>query len=132
MFQGAKPANKDGGSLVIGSRGTLFTRTWHGGQDEKDMFVLLPAEQFQNFDAPAPTLTRPRSHHQEFVDACYGRGEALSNFGYASVLTEALLLGNVALRTRKRIEWDSRKMKAKGCPEADAFLKPHPREGWSF
>jgi predicted dehydrogenase len=131
-FEGAKPANKDGGSLVVGSRGTLFTRTWHGGQDEKDMFQLLPAERFQNFEPPTPTLTRPRSHHQEFVDACYGKGEALSNFRYAAVLTESLLLGNVALRTGKRLDWDAGKMRAKGCPEADAYLRPHPRKGWSF
>lgn len=131
LFQGVKPANKDGGSLVIGSKGTLFTRTWHGGQYENDMFALLPVEGFKDFQPPPATLTRPRSHHQEFVDACYGRGEALSAFPYAAVLTESLLLGNVALRTGKRIDWDSEKMRAKGCPEAREYLKPHPRRGWS-
>jgi predicted dehydrogenase len=132
LFQGAKPAKKDGGSLVIGSKGTLFTRTWHGGLDESDMFQLLPAESFKHYQPPSPTLTRPRSHHQEFVDACYGRGEAHSNFSYAAVLTESLLLGNVALRTGQRIDWDPKRMRARGCPEADAFLRPRPRKGWSF
>jgi predicted dehydrogenase len=132
LFQGAKPANKDGGSLVIGSKGTLFTRTWHGGQDEKDMFVLLPTERFKDFQPPTPTLPRTREHHQEFVDACHGKAEAQSNFPYAAVLTESLLLGNVALRTGKRIDWDAANMRAKGCPEADEFLKPRARKGWSF
>src|SRR5690242_21495521 len=52
------------------------------------------------------------------------------SFGYASVLTESLLLGNVALRTNQRIEWDSESMTAKGCPEAEQFIKPTFREGW--
>ena len=38
---------KDGGSLMIGSKGTLFTRTWHGGENEKNNFVLLPRKQFE-------------------------------------------------------------------------------------
>lgn len=132
LFQGARPANKDGGSLVIGSKGTLFTRTWHGGEDESDMFVLLPRERFRDYQPPAPSLTRPRSHHQEFVDACHGTAEAMSPFAYAAVLTESLLLGNVALRTGKRIEWDSASMRARNCPEADAYLRPVPRKGWTF
>ena len=132
LFQGVKPANKDGGSLIIGSKGTLFTRTWHGGQDQSDWFALLPTERFKDFQAPAPTLTRPRSHHQEFVDACHGQGETLSSFPYAAVLTESLLLGNLALRTGKSIDWDEAGMRARGCPEAEAFLRPHPRKGWSF
>ena len=46
LFQGQKLITRDGGSLVIGSKGTLFTRTWHGGENEKDWFVLLPREKF--------------------------------------------------------------------------------------
>jgi hypothetical protein len=72
------------------------------------------------------------SHHHEWVDACRGRGKALSNFAYASVLTETLLLGNVALRTGKRIEWDATAMTAKGCPEAEPFVRPTFRKGWSL
>jgi predicted dehydrogenase len=132
LFQGEKIISKDGGSLVIGTKGTLFTRTWHGGETEEDMFVLLPRKQFAGAALPAPTLPRTRSHHQEWVDACRGNGKALSNFGYAAVLTEALLLGNVALRAGKRIEWDAEKMRARNCPEADAFIHPEFRQGWTL
>ncbi len=96
------------------------------------MFVLLPRKQFEGFQPPAPTLPRPASHHQEWVDACHGQGQALSNFGYASRLTEALLLGNVALRTGKPLEWDTRKMRATNCPEAQPFLHPEFRKGWTI
>ena len=132
LFQGEPVPKHDGGSLVIGSKGTLFTRTWHGGTGKDDMFVLLPREKFEAFEPPTPTLPRVKSHHQEWVDACRGRGKALSNFGYASVLTEALLLGNVALRAGKRIEWDAAKMAAKNCPEAEPFVRPTFRKGWAL
>lgn len=130
LFQGEPVPKVDGGSLVIGGKGTLFTRTWHGGQSDDDMFVLLPRKQFKELAAPAKTLPRVRSHHQEWVDACRGKGKSLSDFAYASVLTESLLLGNVALRSGKRINWDAKAMKARGCPEADQFIKPELRKGW--
>jgi predicted dehydrogenase len=132
LFQGEKLISKDGGSLVIGTQGTLFTRTWHGGETEEDMFVLLPRKQFAEFTPPAPTLPRPRSHHHEWVDACLGHGQALSNFGYAAVLTESLLLGNVALRVGRRIEWDAAQMRARNAAEADAYIRPAFRKGWTL
>ena len=55
-----------------------------------------------------------------------------SDFGYASTLTEGLLVGMLALRTGKRIEWDAKNMKAGGVPEADAFIKPNFRKGWEI
>lgn len=132
LFQGEPLVSKDGGSLVIGSKGTLFTRTWHGGENESDMFVLLPRKQFEDFQRPAQTIPRVKSHHQEWVDACRGEGKSLSNFPYAARLTESLLLGNLALRTGKKIEWDAAKMQAKECPEADPFIHPMFRSGWSL
>ena len=85
LFHGEKLITHDGGSLIVGTKGTLFTRTWHGGETEKDMFVLLPRKQFEGYQPPAPTLPRVKSHHQEFVDACRGQGKTQSHFGYAAV-----------------------------------------------
>jgi len=56
----------------------------------------------------------------------------MSNFDYAAQLTETVLLGNLAVRCGKRIDWDANAMKAKGCPEADALIKPAYRSGWSL
>ena len=132
LFQGEKLITHDGGSLVIGTKGTLFTRTWHGGQTDVDMFVLLPRKSFEGFVPPPESLPRPTDHHQEWVDACMGKDVALSNFGYAAVLTESLLLGNVALRTGRSLEWDHEAMRAIGTPEADQFIKPEFRTGWNL
>ena len=130
LFQGETLITRDGGSLAIGSKGTLFTRTWHGGENDRNMFLLLPKKQFEGFTGPEKSIPRVKSHHQEWVDACRGEGKTLSNFGYASVLTEGLLLGNLALRTGKKIVWDAQKMEATGCPEATALIRPEFRKGW--
>ena len=132
LFQGEPLISKDGGSLIVGTRGTLFTRTWHGGQTEEDMFVLLPRRAFADVRPPAPRLPRTSGHHQEWVDACLGRGQPQSPFAYAAVLTEALLVGNLALRTGAPIEWDFAAMRATNAPAADAFVKPEMRAGWGW
>ncbi len=134
LFHGEPIPKADGGSLIIGGKGTLLTRTWHGGQSESDMFRLLPRKDFAGYELPAPTLPRApeQSHHQEWIAACKGGPMPLSNFGYAATLTEALLLGNVALRTGRKIEWDAASMQAKGCPEADPYIRAPYRSGWTL
>ncbi len=132
LFQGEKLITRDGGSLAIGSKGTLFTRTWHGGEDKNNMFMLLPKKEFEGLAGPEKSIPRVKSHHQEWIDACRGQGKTLSHFGYASVLTEGLLLGNLALRTGKKIVWDAQKMEALGCPEAAPIIHPEFRAGWSI
>lgn len=122
----------DNGSLIIGSKGSLYTRTWHGGESGSDMFALLPKKNFTNFQPPPATLPRTAEHHLEWINACKGGPKAQSDFGYAARLTEGLLVGFLALRTGKKIDWDARRMKARGVPEADAFIKPRFRPGWEI
>jgi predicted dehydrogenase len=131
LFQGEPRIGTDGGSLVIGSKGTLFTRTWHGGENESDMFVLLPRKTFADAPLPAPTLPRTPSHHREWLDAIRGQATTQSPFSYAAVLTESLLLGNVALRAGGPIEWDHASMRASNNPAAEPFIRPRFRTGWT-
>jgi len=130
LFQGEKMAGN--GSLVVGSKGTLYTRDWHGGQNQHDMFMLLPTKQFVDYVPPTPTLPRTPEHHIEWVRAIKGGPPTESDFGYASRLTESLLVGMLALRTGQKIEWDAQRMEAKGCPEADFYIRPQFRRGWEM
>jgi hypothetical protein len=43
-----------------------------------------------------------------------------------------MVLGCVALRVGKKIEWDGPKMVAKNCPEAAPFIKRENRSGWAL
>jgi hypothetical protein len=51
-----------------------------------------------------------------------------SNFDIAAYLTEIILLGCVALRVGKKLEWDGPGMKANNAPEAARFVKREYRK----
>jgi hypothetical protein len=58
---------------------------------------------------------------------------AMSNFEYASKLTEITLLGVLSLRLGgQKVYWDSKEMKATGLPEADIFIREPVRKGWGM
>ena len=71
-------------------------------------------------------------HHKEWIEACKTGGPTTCNFQYAGALTETVLLGNVAHRSGKKFDWDAANLKARNCPEADAFLKREYRKGWEL
>ena len=54
-----------------------------------------------------------------------------SNFDIAAYLTEIILLGVVAMRVGKKLEWDGPGMQAKNAPEAAKFVRRGYREGWT-
>ena len=132
LMHGKKPSKS--GSLIVGKKGTLFSPNDYGAQ-----YFLLPEDKFADYKKPDPTLPRietkgshDQRHVSEFVAACKGEGKTMSNFDYAGRLTETILLGNVALRVGKRIEWDSKNLKCKNAPEAAPFIAREYREGWSL
>ena len=43
---------------------------------------------------------------------------------------ETILLGNIALLTRKKLEWDAENLRITNVPEANDYLRPKYREGW--
>lgn len=111
------------GALFMGSKGHIVLPL--GGVPK-----LMP--QVHDFKAPQPTLSRSVNHHQEWIQACKGGKPAESNFDYAGPLTEVVLLGVVALRAGKPLEWDAASLKASNSPEADAFVNHSYRKGWTI
>ena len=70
---------------------------------------------------------------QEWYRAIKGDGPMPgSNFDYAAPLTEMVLLGAIAQRTGKNIQWDSKQMKIKGMPELDSLIKEPTNNGWEY
>ena len=97
-----------------------------------DASVLLPEKDFAGFQPPPQTIPRSIGHHAEWIHAIKTNGPTTCNFKYGAMLTEAGLLGNVAYRTGKKIEWDAENMRAKNCPEAEQFIHHKYRAGWSI
>jgi hypothetical protein len=66
------------------------------------------------------------------VDACLGDGKTTSHFGYAGPLTEAVLLGVVAVRfPGERLQWDPRSAQITNHSQANGRLTKNYRKDWS-
>ena len=116
------------GSLVIGDQGRLLQTDMYGAY-----YQLLPEDKFVDYKPPSPTLPRAQGgHHAEWIRAAKTGEATMANFDYAGRLTEAFLVGNVALRVGKTLDWDGDKMVAKNCPEAKPFIHPEYRTGWKL
>ncbi len=114
------------GTLFIGDKGMITCPGWAG--DPR----LLPGSRMDDFQPPPKTLPRSKGHHRDWIDACKGGPAASANFEYGAALTEMGLLGLVALRVGRKMEWDAKAMKSPNCPEADKFLKGTYRPGWEI
>jgi predicted dehydrogenase len=126
LFQGQKVSAS--GSLLIGSKGTLYS-----SDDNGSSRALLPLADFKGYQPPKPTLPRSPGHHAEWIRACKGGPPAMSNFvDHAGPLTEMVLLGNVAMRLGKRIVWDAEQLRCVDCAAADQYLRREYRKGWSL
>jgi hypothetical protein len=69
----------------------------------------------------------------EFVRAIRGGVPAMSNFpDYAGPLTETVLLGNLAVWSGKKVEWDAKNLKALNAPELEPIIRPAYRKGYSL
>jgi hypothetical protein len=70
---------------------------------------------------------------EEWLRAIKGEGPAPgSNFDYAAPLTEMVLLGVLAHRTGRTIDWDADAMRVKGQPDFDPLIKEPARDGWRY
>ena len=93
--------------------------------------ALLPARTFADYAWPPQTIPRRPEVRQDWLRAIKTGAEAGCHFGYSGPMTEAYLLGNVALRVGRRIQWDAAKFQVTNCPEANQYLKREYRRGWT-
>lgn len=95
---------------------------------------LFPETKMQALAGALPPKTIPRipegDHFAEWLRACKGGAPAGANFEYSWRLTETVLLSNVAVRARRRIEWDSAAMKVTNLPSANQYLTKSYRPGF--
>ncbi|MFN0106742.1 MAG: Gfo/Idh/MocA family protein, partial [Bryobacteraceae bacterium] len=114
------------GLLFIGEKGKMLTG-YSGGKVR-----LLPEKKFRDFQAPPKTLPRSIGHYKEFVEACKGGKPANCNFEYGSRMTEVAQLGALAARAARVLEWDSRAMAITNDTEANGWVNPQYRKGWTL
>jgi predicted dehydrogenase len=112
------------GQLFVGSEGMLVS--------DYNRHVLLPEDKFSSFKPPEQTIPKSIGHHREWVEAIKSGGTTTCNFDYSGALTEAVLLGTVAYRSGRRIEWDAVNLKVKNAPEAQQLVHKEYRKGWTL
>lgn len=112
------------GVLFIGEKGQILSN-YH-------QHALLPEADFANFQRPAPSIPNSIGHHKEWIQACKTGKPTTCNFSYSGPLSETALLGNVAYRVGRKLEWDAARLKATNCSEADQFIQHKYRKGWSL
>jgi predicted dehydrogenase len=116
----------ENGSLLVGENGRYYSAGFANRFSH-----LLPQDRFAAHQPSEPQLPRPESHYHEWLEGCRGGSVPLCNFiDFAADLTEVMLLGNLAMRLRKRVEWDTAEARVRNCPEADPFIRRRYREGW--
>lgn len=117
-------ATGGGGNIFVGEKGKMYA-------DYGSFRVMLDKD-----GGPLPKIKNPIpnsiGHHNEWIKACKEGTPTTCNFTYSGRLTEAVLLGNVAFRTGKKIEWDAEKLEAKNAPEAKQFVSKEYRKGWEL
>ncbi len=143
--------NWDGGVIFEGSKGKIMCGVY--GMNP----TLLPTKLMNEFKTPDQTLERVKiSHQMQWVEAVKAnKPEAVSSsFDFAGPLTEAILMGNLAIRSydykvlkegkqpgwwapydypgRTKLLWDGQNMKITNFEKANEFVKREYREGWSL
>ncbi len=118
------------GSVVIGTRGKIW---FNRG---RDTWFAKPGNIMDGFDYPGQSIPRARDQdpHKEFYDGIKAGDPELpqSKFSQSGPFTEMVLLGNLAVRLNKKVEWDSKNLTSPNSPEAAQLVKRDYREGWAL
>jgi len=119
-----------GGMIMVGEKGGIC----HDGmrQDSPRLYPKAKWEEYRsNPEKRVPkTLPRTRGIHNDWLDGIRTGQKCCSDFSYAAPLTETILLGTLAIRTGKALQWNAERMQIKGNDEASALIEVEAREGW--
>ena len=113
------------GSLIIGEKGSMVLphvgapQVFLEGKKEPDDSALVKADN--------------QNHYHGWVDGCLTGKQPSDGFDYGSMLTEAVLLGNIAVRFKgQTLKWDSENLKITNIEEANQWTTRKYREGWEI
>lgn len=112
--------------ILVGDEGMmLFKRS-------STDWIVTPGRRIEQFTGVPKAIRRVPNEDVEWLEACKGGPKPLSSFDYAGPLTEMVLLGNLAVRLGKKIEWNAEALKAANAPEADELIQREYRKGWKL
>jgi predicted dehydrogenase len=119
------------GAILFGEKGMIM----HGSHGAGGCRILPDKlmDQYSGKNAPAEKITRVKSHAWDWIEAIRTGRQAGSNFGYGGRLTQAALLGAIAIRfPGQTLEWDDQAARFTNHEAANALINPPYREGWKL
>jgi len=146
------------GSLFIGTKGKMMAETYSNNAR------LLPESRMKEINVPVKYKRVPNGangHYAQWVEAClagYGNMEVSSPFEKAALLTEAMLIANLAIRgfttsvdappaanapagspmrkvypsRGKKLLWDAKNMRVTNVEEVNQYVRGHYRAPWKL
>jgi len=119
--QKRKAGDDSQGSIIIGTQGVLHVP--HVAAPK-----LFPVEKFKDFPLPAVE----QGHHWSiWAEACRNGGKPSADFDYSGPMTEAVLLGSVAVRfPNQTLNWSGAKLEFTNVKAANQHLRRTYRKGW--
>lgn len=117
------------GVVFEGSEGYLVA----GFQD----WMLLPRDHKSDLSGFHPRSKAEQAppmgnFQQEWISACKGNLKTSCDFGYACDMIEMMLLGLVAYRVGRKIQYDGATGRVTDCADANELLRHTYRKGWSL
>ena len=120
----------NGGFIMVGEKGGIS----HDGMRPNSP-RLYPKSRWESYRKNAnervpKTLKRVPGIHNDWVNGIRNSKMTVSDFSYSGPLTESIILGTLAIRTGKGLEWSSKDMKISGNQEAADLVNVEARKGW--
>ena len=107
--------------IYVGDEGTMMD------------YLLIPESRRKAYGKPPRVLPRSPGQYREWIDACRDGTSAGSDFvNHSGLLTEIPLLGNIAMRTGKALDWDGPNLKITNDEAANRYLHRDYRDGWTL
>ena len=129
MEEGRRMGTGGSGVLYYGDKGVLMHGDYGNGPR------LIPETRMKEYQQPEKTIPRSPGIHEEWIEAIKNGGKSTTDFSYSGPLTEAMLLGNIAILTQDKntkLQWDTENMKFTNLQEANDLLHYEYREGWAL
>lgn len=115
------------GVIFLGKEGAIYS--------DYSSHWLLPTGKFDEKGIAVETIPTSIGHHAEWIkeirDGASG-GTTTCDFAYSGRLAETVLLGPVAYRCGKKLNYDADQMAATNCAEASKFFTHSYRDGWGL
>lgn len=115
------------GLMLVGDRGKILAG-FRGEQPRLFTDQRNPNKQQNTADA----RETPTRSDDVWIDAFLKKTPSPGNFGLAQTVTETILLGSVAIRSGKKINYDSKQMKITNHSEANQYFYREYRKGWEL